>query len=247
MRNSSTKHPPYIHAILTNKISLVRHTISTKLEIIKSLSVKSSGTLLDCAVGDGQITAQVISSNQFTRVVLVDISEKMLEIAKDNCQVSIARELNLETTHSDIYEFLESSESDSYDLIICSGLIAHISDALKLFKLLHKALSPNGRIILQSTLLDSPITAIVKTLTEKDYYAKNGYMINYYKHKDIIQLCDQANLEIDSWQRFSMGLQFLDNKLPPKLNHFLENILGSIAKFSGTEAIYLLKAIKQCS
>jgi hypothetical protein len=37
-----------------------------------------------------------------------------------------------------------------------------------------------------------------------------------------------------------MGLQFLDNRLPPKLNYFLEIFLESIARFVGSEAIYLL-------
>jgi len=218
------------------------YNFNKRLDIISNMSAKSSGAMLDCAVGDGQITAQVIKSGNFTRIFLVDISEKMLEIAKGNCQPVVKTDLDLETAHSDIYDFLDSHEPNVYDLVICSGLIAHISDAPRLMKLLHKVLSANGKIILQSTLLDNPITAIVKSLTEKDYYAKNGYMIKYYRHQDILQLCKLAHLEIESHQRFSMGLQFLDNKLPPKLNYFLEVFFEAISRFIGSKSIYLLRS-----
>jgi ubiquinone/menaquinone biosynthesis C-methylase UbiE len=217
------------------------YNFNKRLDLIKEISANLSGALLDCAVGDGQITAQVISSKQFSKVILVDISAKMLAIAEANCQAVISPEISIKTFNSDIYNFLESYDSNSCDLVICSGLIAHISDAAKLLQLLHRIISPNGRIILQSTLLDSLITAIVKKLTAKDYYDKNGYMIKYYKHQDILQICDQANLEVESCHKFSIGLQFLDNKLPPKLNYFLEKTLASLAKYIGTEAIYLIK------
>ncbi|MBD2150290.1 MAG: class I SAM-dependent methyltransferase [Pseudanabaenaceae cyanobacterium bins.39] len=216
------------------------YNFNKRLDIISSMSANLSGSVLDCAVGDGQITAQIIKFGKFSRVVLVDISEKMLELARENCQSVVENDLVLETVHADVYDFLESDRADTYDLIICSGLIAHISDAPRLLQLMHKVLSPNGKIILQSTLLDNPVTAIVKYLTEKSYYAKNGYMIKYYRHKDLLQLCDLANLEIESYRKFSMGLQFLDNRLPPKLNYFLEIFLESIARFVGSEAIYLL-------
>ena len=101
-------------------------------------------------------------------------------------------------------------------------------------------MSRNGRIILQTTLLDHPVTKIVKLLTQKQYLQRNGYPITYYTCNDIVKLCKTANLKIQSMQKFSLGCQFLDNRLPPRWNYTLESLLEKPSEYIVTEAIYLV-------
>lgn len=212
-----------------------------RLEIILQLSSQSSGRLLDCAVGDGKITANVIQSHNFTEVTLVDLSSKMLELAYNNCKDKAAKRINIESFNLDIFEFVhDQAVCKEYDLIICSGLIAHIPNTLELLQSLRKLLSSDGRIILQTTLLNHPVTQIVKLLTQKQYLQRNGYQITYYTSNDIVKLCQAANLQIESVQKFSLGCQFLDNILPPSWNYTLESLLANLSKYIGSEAIYLL-------
>ncbi|MBD2201171.1 methyltransferase domain-containing protein [Calothrix sp. FACHB-1219] len=211
-------------------------------EIITELSSQFSGRLLDCAVGDGKITANVIQSDNFEEVTLVDISGKMLELAYNNCKNNFSNLINIKCFNLDIFEFIENTSSaQEYDLIICSGLIAHIPNTLELLKSLTNLLSKDGRIILQTTLLDHPTTQAVKLLTEKRYFQKNGYKILYYKTKDIVKICQEANLKIESMEKFSIGCQFLDNILPPQWNFSIEARFEKLSKYIGSEAIYLLR------
>ncbi|MEA5620807.1 class I SAM-dependent methyltransferase [Cronbergia sp. UHCC 0137] len=212
-----------------------------RMEIINQLSSHVSGRLLDCAVGDGKITSNIIQSNKFVEVTLVDISAKMLELAYNNCKNQFINEATIECFNLDIFDFVQNQAINrQYDLIICSGLIAHIPNSLKLLKSLKDLLSNNGKIILQTTLLDHPVTQIVKLLTQKQYFKRNGYKISYYTHGDIVRLCQAANFHIESVEKFSMGCQFLDNILPPSWNYSLESRFESLSKYMGSEAIYLL-------
>lgn len=77
------------------------------------------------------------------RVTLVDLSEKMLDIARKRA----AREgfADVEMVLSDAYSFLE--EDREYDIIIFSSAIHHFKDPVNLLKTAAKALSPQGVII----------------------------------------------------------------------------------------------------
>lgn len=77
------------------------------------------------------------------KVTLVDLSEKMLEIAK----IRAAKEgLNdIEMVLSDAYSFLE--ENKEYDVIIFSSAVHHFKDPVKLLEAASKSLSPQGVII----------------------------------------------------------------------------------------------------
>ena len=97
-----------------------------RLEIINKMSSDFSGKLLDCAVGDGKITASIISNQKFSEATCVDLSANMLELCKYNCQM-FESNVNIDYINSDIFQFLNNSEKQ-YNLIICSGLIAHISN-----------------------------------------------------------------------------------------------------------------------
>lgn len=210
-----------------------------RLEIINKMSSDFSGKLLDCAVGDGKISASLISNQNFSEATFVDLSANMLELCKNNCRI-FESNVNLNYINSDIFEFLNNSDK-RYNLIICSGLIAHISNPIELLQLLHNSLCLGGGIILQTTLLDSFMTKLVKLLTEEKYFRENGYRINYYTDKDIENICKSSSLEVEKRVKFSIGLQFLDRFISPKFNYFMESNLDIFSRYLGSESIYLLR------
>jgi putative AdoMet-dependent methyltransferase len=78
------------------------------------------------------------------RVTAVDISDKMLDIAK-----SKLASRNVEYVKSDLLEFFSLQPVRSYDVIVSSYVIHHLTDIEKesLFSLIHSATKPGGRAV----------------------------------------------------------------------------------------------------
>lgn len=237
-------------AIYSNYFDLNRKSGTTfnfnhRLQLIAILSASCSGSMLDCATGDGTITACVLQSGNFHTATLVDLSANMLQLTHELCNpIAQLKNLNLQYHNVDIFKFLSSETyQGTYDLIICSGLIAHIDDPEELLKLLEQKLSASGKIILQTTLLDSLVIRLVRALTAETFFQRNGYYIKYYTTEDIQRLCQRSCLKVDSVERFSVGMQFLDRFLPAGWNYAIEKKSIGLAKVIGSEALYLLSKL----
>jgi SAM-dependent methyltransferase len=95
----------------------------TRLKLACELAGTSTGRLLDCASGSGEITCALLKSGRFTHATIVDISPVMLQSAKELLTSQITN-VELEFVHSDIFNFKPSDSR--FDLVLCLGLIAHI-------------------------------------------------------------------------------------------------------------------------
>src|SRR5215510_14336158 len=54
-----------------------------RLTLACELGAASSGRLLDCAAGTGEITCALLKSGRFTHATIADVSPKMLQAAKE--------------------------------------------------------------------------------------------------------------------------------------------------------------------
>jgi len=97
--------------------------------------------ILDLGCGYGPVTLY-LKRRGFTRVEGIDISEEQVRAAKNR---------GLEVTLADAFEFLPSRQG-AYAAIIAIDVIEHFAreELLRLFPLLHQALRPDGRLILQT-------------------------------------------------------------------------------------------------
>src|SRR5947207_11985602 len=79
----------------------------TRLKLACELAGASTGRLLDCAAGSGEITCALLESGRFPHATIVDISPAMLQSAREllSSQVTNAE---LEFVHSDIFNFKPS-------------------------------------------------------------------------------------------------------------------------------------------
>src|SRR5207249_8890855 len=55
----------------------------TRLKLACELAGASTGRLLDCAAGSGEITCALVKSGRFSHATIVDISPAMLQSAKE--------------------------------------------------------------------------------------------------------------------------------------------------------------------
>jgi len=209
-----------------------------RLKLACELGGASSGRLLDCAAGTGEITCALLKSGRFNHATVVDLSATMLQSAKELLTSQI-KNAELEFVQSDIFGFRPTDSR--FDLILCLGLIAHTGRLDILLPHLKSMLAPGGRIILQTTLIDHLGTRAVRALTSRSELARRGYRISWFSQRNICEACDRAGLRILATQRHSLGVPFGD-RLWPWANFQLETRLERWASRYGADAIYLLGA-----
>lgn len=208
-----------------------------RLTLACELAVTSTGRLLDCASGSGEITCALLKSGRFTCATIVDISPAMLQSAKELLTSQITN-AELEFIKSDVFTFRPSDSN--FDLILCLGLIAHVGRLDTLLAHLKSMLTPSGRIILQTTLTDHAGTRIVRALTTPRELVQRGYRISWFSQRDITDTCQAAGLQIVEMRRHSLGVPFGD-RFWPWANYQLETRLQKWASRHGADAIYLLE------
>ena len=210
-----------------------------RLTLACELGSASSGRLLDCAAGTGEITCALLKSGRFNHATVVDVSAAMLRSAKDLLTSQI-KNAQLEFVQSDVFNFAPTDSP--FNLILCLGLIAHTGRLEILLPHLKSMLTPNGRIILQTTLTDHFGTRIVRTFTSRNELVHRGYRISWFSQRNISDACHHAGLRILEMRRHSLGIPFGD-RLWPWANFQLENRLKTWASRHGADAIYLLAQI----
>ena len=208
----------------------------TRLKLACELAGASAGRLLDCAAGTGEITCALLKSGGFSHATIVDISPAMLRSAKELLRVQITN-VELELICSDAFNFKPSDSR--FDLILCLGLIAHAGRLDVLLPHLKSILTPSGRIILQTTLIDHAGARIVRALTARRELAQRGYRISWFSQRDIVDACRRAGLRILDVRRHCLGIPFGD-RIWPWANFQLETRLQNWARRYGADAIYLL-------
>ena len=208
------------------------------MKVAYELGDTSSGRLLDCAAGTGEITCGLLKSGRFNHATVVDVSPAMLQTAKDLLTSQI-KNAELEFVQSDVFNFKPSDSH--FDLLLCLGLIAHTGRLDILLPRLKSMLPPGGRIILQTTLTDHLGTRMLRALTSRRELSKRGYRISWFSERDITVACHNAGLQILETRRHSLGIPFGD-RLWPWANFQLERRLQKSASRHGADAIYLLAA-----
>ena len=209
-----------------------------RLALACELGAASSGRLLDCAAGTGEITCALLKSGRFNHATVVDVSPAMLQGAKDLLTSQI-KNAECEFVQSDVFNFTPSGLG--FDLVLCLGLIAHTGRPDILLSHLRSMLMPGGRIILQTTLTDHFGTRIVRVLSSRGELARRGYRISWFSERNISEACDRAGLRIVDTRRHILGFPFGD-RLWPSANFQLETRLQKWASRHGADAIYLLGA-----
>jgi ubiquinone/menaquinone biosynthesis C-methylase UbiE len=232
------KLPENHKRLFEERASGVNFNFRQRLKLACELGGASSGRLLDCAAGTGEITCALLKSGRFNHATVVDVSPAMLQSAS-SLLTSQIKNVELEFIESDVFTFKPTDSR--FDIILCLGLIAHTGRLDILLPHLKSILTPGGRIILQTTLTDHLGTRTVRALTARSEIARRGYRISWFSQRDISDACDRAGLRILETRRHNVGIPFGD-RFSPWANFQLEARLEKWASRHGADAIYLLGA-----
>jgi 2-polyprenyl-3-methyl-5-hydroxy-6-metoxy-1,4-benzoquinol methylase len=164
------------------------------------------GAVLDCPSGTGAISSPLLDRAE--KLTLVDISSNMLAIAEKNTPVKQAGKVTL--INKDIFE--TDLPSESYDLVICMGLLAHIDSPERLLKKLISLIKPGGLLILQNTDSRHFYSYLIRVyLGLKNLVSRQPYALNKVPARFIESLARQSGLQLLRTYRYNQSFLGLSN------------------------------------
>lgn len=195
------------------------------------------GAFLDAGCGDGRYLA-MLPAGSTTRRVGVDISSRILETARSQCDAELYQ-ANLER--------LPFAEAE-FDLVLCSQVIEHVVDASAAVGELARVLRPGGTLILSTDnrrnlvtkALNLPRTAGTRVLRQRGRRGLIESPAHAYTQDELRELLGSSSFEIThletfrfhvmwplDWPPLTRALNALDSRLPP---HGLGDILLAVAR-----------------
>jgi 2-polyprenyl-3-methyl-5-hydroxy-6-metoxy-1,4-benzoquinol methylase len=129
-----------------NYLNRRRHDIRLRAEVVQHLAGPiRNQTILDIGCGDGSLSLPLLDNNN--RLTLLDISPQMLSLARS--RIATDRVASVHLLNQDFMAacFLPQS----FDLVICVGVLAHVNSPEEFLAKIASILKPNGVLILEYT------------------------------------------------------------------------------------------------
>lgn len=119
--------------------SICNHDEKKLRYIIELADISTHSRILDVGTGTGVLIEYLLRSNP-KKIVALDISENMLQIAKDKYKEYD----NIEFIQSDIYNYIE----EGFDYIFLYSVYPHLLKKELLFNKFKNILNKNGKVII---------------------------------------------------------------------------------------------------
>ena len=116
-----------------------QHARSLYPVILKKLSEIPYHTALDLGCGTGEMMRLILQQNKDKSLYGIDLSEKMLEVAKEK----LGNHVNLILSDSEQLPF-----SDSFDVVYCNDSFHHYPAPDKVLSEVYRVLKPNGIFVM---------------------------------------------------------------------------------------------------
>jgi SAM-dependent methyltransferase len=177
--------------------------IPVRARLVRGLAGElRNARVLDLGCGDGAVSRPL--SGLGNRLTLVDFSAQMLEHARAGTPAGAS----VEFVQSDVLEYVPA---DSYDLVLCIGLLAHVPSVDGLVQLVSGALRPSGRAILQIT----DDRSLLGSVLNRYYRWTNAapYSLNVMSRDELIETAHRHGLDTLALRRYGLLLPGL-GRLP---------------------------------
>jgi SAM-dependent methyltransferase len=195
--------------------------IELRKTIIKELVGENivDKSILDIGCGDGSLSLPFVPDNQ---IYLVDSSAYMISRANKN-MAGRASQFSPVFINDD---FLEYDFEEKFDLIICVGVVSHISDINQLLLKIKQLLSSSGTLIIQMSDISH---RRYRNSTDglKDY----GYKLNRFDKKEFIEKLEHFGYIIKGQKGYSWSF-FPINRLEQSLQFKILNSFRKMRSFN---------------
>jgi SAM-dependent methyltransferase len=173
-------------------------------EMLKGLSFFRYAEL---GCGDGSIALSLLDRDK--SVVLVDVSEQMIEKARVNGAQSIGNRSNIEYVVKDIDSY---QPDEKFDLILCVGVFAHVPSIEGLVAKLASMVKERGYLLIQFTERRSLAGWFMGTFMNNT----QGYEMNQLSEKGLVPLIERHDFVLRDKRTYSdsgFGLGKLNRRL----------------------------------
>ncbi len=219
-------------------LQIRKETVEAFTSGMKFLSV------LDMPCGTGAISIPLLDRTE--KLTLIDISSNMLSIAKK--KISEKYSAKVELVNTDFFE-IELPEQ-SFDLIICLGLLAHVNSPEQLLKKITKLLKPEGLLIIQNTDSGHFYSYLIRIyLGLKNIISKQPYKLNSVKANFVKKVLNENNLKKQTCYRYNQSFLGFSNLFSNKKKYNLTRWFFGDSKKNknaswGSDYTYLFKKVK---
>lgn len=189
-----------------NYLDIRRYIIEIRQTSVREfLGDLTPSQILDVGCGDGSISIPLL--NDRNRLTLLDVSENML--ARAMSQVNPALQQNVETIHQ---EFMSAAlEPGSYDLIICIGVLAHVTNPELVISKLVSLLRPGALLILECTDSDNFTNLLPVWIGRigRLFRASDAYHTRLNSANDVVEISKREGLRLVSLYRYNQALPLM--------------------------------------
>ena len=202
-------------------------------------------SILDVGCGTGAISKPLLQRTE--HLTFLDFSPSMLSIALRS--VPVESLCKVESINDD---FMRAElKSNSYDLILCMGVLAHVASPISVVDKMIYLLKPGGHIIIQNTDSRHPISYLSAIYAAmRNIFFRNSYRMNRISGASLTQMLRDHGLVQLSIYRYGVPVPWIARILTSdSLCALIIRIYGTPAKnrFSwlGNECIYYFKDLEK--
>ena len=216
----------------------VKLRAETVQEMTDGLAFQSA---LDIGCGDGTISLPLLKAGY--RLTLLDLSTGMTRLASSIVPAGLER--NVEFVNED---FMKANLApDSFDLVICIGLLAHVDSPADFLTKVGQVLKPGGALILEFSDCNHLTSRVLRAYQRICELRKpRPYPLNFLSARRVRQLLESRQLRLKSQFRYGLPpFPFINKRLTQdSLYSMVRRVFGNAKRnrntLLGNEYILLL-------
>jgi len=198
-------------------------------------------SVLDVPCGTGQISIPLLDRTE--KLTLIDISSNMLAIAKKAIPGNLSGKVEL--INGDFFKM--EFQKESYDLVICLGLLAHVNSPKDLLEKISSLVKPGGSLIIQNTDSSHFYSHLIRLyLGMKNILRKQPYKLNKVNAEFLEATLAEYKFELKKCFRYNQSFLGFSNLFSNKRKYSLtRNFFGDAENNKhaswGSDSTYLFK------
>lgn len=175
------------------------YDIRIRTETVREMArLRDGARVLDIGCGDGSISLPLLAKN--TRITLMDLSNNMLSLARSKVPSKFSE--NVDIINQDFMEATFARES--FDLILCIGLLVHVVSPAELIAKVADSLKPNGHIIVECSDANHFASRLFSQLYRfKSLFRRSKYHLNAVPYSDLLAMLQHYGFYPEATYRYS--------------------------------------------